>query len=523
MRLKSWWFALVLLVAAPALAQKVVILEIDGDAAGRLRTQIEKATREAGTVTVVPLKAYKDAAASVKLKGAAAMTPEGVARVAKKLAFDAAVGGAVSGGAYTVQISDRSGQQLWTKSLKVKKGLLSDDFAGKLARAIAAAGEQGAARAAPTEAPEQPPEKTPDPVVADTSGSGGATEGSSEGTADAEGAGSGRRTVITSAGGATEGGGEERDEDLDDPTGRKRRQAREREREAEEAARPIVAVPLFRAWLAGATTWRSQCLRPGVTSCQEYALASTKPKGIAIDFISKVPYLGLALNAELFPLARLRSRVAQGFGLLGAFSWGQSVTLISEESIQGAGSPQLVNSTDLGWSLQLAWRWHFEAGYGTPAPVASVGLRGGLLSRNFIIDPAAGTSLPSSDRTYPTGLGFPVFGLDASVPIARFFRIEASASLFVNPRTSEEQIIGYGNLADPTGGATATGWSVEGGFAGELWGPLGYVLRLRHLAFADRYFGQGQKWTICGEAEGQCGGAGEESYTSVLWGVTATF
>jgi hypothetical protein len=32
-------------------------------------------------------------------------------------------------------------------------------------------------------------------------------------------------------------------------------------------------VPIFRVWLAGTTTWRSQCLRPGVTNCKEYDLA----------------------------------------------------------------------------------------------------------------------------------------------------------------------------------------------------------------------------------------------------------
>ena len=65
-------------------------------------------------------------------------------------------------------------------------------------------------------------------------------------------------------------------------------------------------VPIFRVWLAGTTTWRSQCLRPGVTNCKEYDLAQTPPTGISIDFTATVPYLGLSLNADVFPLARLR-------------------------------------------------------------------------------------------------------------------------------------------------------------------------------------------------------------------------
>ena len=60
--------ALIALVSFPALAQKVVVLEIDGDDKGRLRTQIEKAVKEAGTVSLVPLAEYKAAAAKRKMK-----------------------------------------------------------------------------------------------------------------------------------------------------------------------------------------------------------------------------------------------------------------------------------------------------------------------------------------------------------------------------------------------------------------------------------------------------------------------
>ena len=79
------------------------------------------------------------------------------------------------------------------------------------------------------------------------------------------------------------------------------------------------------------------------------------------------------------------------------------------------------------------------------------------MSRSFMIDPTAGTSLPSSQRAYPTGIGFPTIGLDAAVPLNRFLRFEATLQYFINPRPADEQIIGYGNLNDPTGGASATG------------------------------------------------------------------
>ncbi|MDP2272066.1 MAG: hypothetical protein Q8N23_07335 [Archangium sp.] len=483
MRLSSV-FALVMLLAAPAFAQKVVILELDGDSQGKLRAQVEAAVRSAAVVDLVSLKAFKDAAAKKKMKGAAAMTPVGVARAARALNLDAAVGGEVSEGTYKVLIYDRVGEQLWTKDLPVKKGLLSEDFAGKLARAIAAAATQGAARTTTAPAEETPSaEESPGLDLTQTDGTG-------------------ERGVIT--GGAPP---EDRDTDLEDPN-RKKKQAH-------------VPVPLFRVWLAGSTTWRSQCLRPGVTNCKEYDLAQTKPTGISIDFTATVPYLGLSLNADVFPLARMDNRILQGFGVLIGFQYGQSQTRIVEESMQGQGPEQTVKSDDVGFSAQLAWRYHFQMGYGDPQPVGWVGLRGGLQSRSFLIDPMAGTSLPSSERVYPTGIGFPTLGIDAAVPLNQFLRFELVLSYFLNPRPAAEQIVGYGNLNDPTGGATATGIGVELGVSGEVWGPLGYTVRWRYQGFTDRYYGQGQKWTVCNEL--QCGGVGEESFHSIIWGVTASF
>jgi hypothetical protein len=485
---------LLVVLAVPAFAQRVVILELDGDTQGKLRAQIEAAVKSAGVVEVVPLKAFKDAAAKKKLKGAAAMTPVGVARASRLVKLDAAVGGEVSGSSYKVLIYDRAGEQLWSKELAVKRGLLSDDFAQKLARAIAAAAEQGAAR-----------QTTPD-----TSGGGGEeTGGGGEETGGldlTQTDGSGERGVITGQGNGS-GNPDERDADLEDPN-RKKKAAQ-------------VLVPLFRVWFAGTTTWRTQCLRPGVTNCKEYELAATPPTGISIDFTATVPYLGLSLAADVFPLARFDNRVLQGFGVLIGFQYGQSQTRIIEETPQGQGPDKTVKSDDLGFSLQLAWRYHFQLGYGEPKPVGWVGLKGGLQSRSFLIDPNAGTSLPSSDRVYPTGIGFPTLGLDASIPINQFVRVDAGFAWYLNPRPAAEQIVGYGNLNDPTGGATATGFGLEAGVSGQVWGPLGYVLRWRYMGFTDRYYGQGQKWTVCNEQ--QCGGVGEESFHSIIWGVTASF
>ena len=139
--------SLAVVLSSPALAQKyrVVVLEIDGDQNNKLRNQIEATLLKADSVEVVALDEFRAAAAKKKLNGAAAMTIIGIKRVGKQLKIDAAVTGEV-GDKYKVLIYDRVGNDLWTKELAVKKGLLSDDFAQKLARAITAAAEQGAAK-----------------------------------------------------------------------------------------------------------------------------------------------------------------------------------------------------------------------------------------------------------------------------------------------------------------------------------------------------------------------------------------
>ena len=488
MRLPSV-LALVVLLATPGFAQKVVILELDGDPQGKLRAQIEAAVKAAAVVDLIPLKNFKDAAAKKKLKGAAAMTPVGVARASKVIKLDAAVGGEVGEGTYKVLIYDRAGEQLWTKELPVKKGMLSDDFAGKLARAIAAAAEQGAARATATPTPEETGgEESPGLDLTQTDSSGG-------------------RGVVTGM------PPEDRDTDLEDPNRRKKA--------------GHVPVPIFRVWVAGTTTWRSQCLRPGVTNCKEYDLAQTPPTGISIDFTATVPYLGLSLAADVFPLARLDNRVLQGFGVLVGFMYGQSQTRIVEEGGQGAGPEKIVKSDDIGFTAHLVWRYHFQMGYGDPQqPVGWVGIRYfGVQSRSFLIDPKAGTALPSSQRVAPTGFGFLSFGIDAAIPVNKFLRFEIvfhpPVLGFINPKPADEQIVGYGNLNDPTGGATATGVGLELGVSGEIWGPIGYKVVWRYMGFTDRYYGQGQKWTVCNEL--QCGGVGEEAFHSIIWGVTASY
>jgi hypothetical protein len=522
-----------LLTSSLAAAQqlRVVVLEIDGDQNGKLRNQIELALQKAGTLEVLSLDEFKAAAKSKKLNGAAAMTSIGVKRVGKQLKLDAAVSGEV-GEKYKVQLYDRLGADLWTKELPVKKGLLSEDFAVKLTRAIAAAAEQGAARVTDTGGGEGEATTSSEPSTSTTPG--GANTGVeidlTGSSTTPEPAPRSGRTVVTpgSAAGSSTGmaSSEDRDDDLDLEAIKKKR---------------IVGPRLVTLSIAGATTWRSQCLRPGafirpgesplpdvppLTSCADWEklAAEEKPRGDRINFTSEVPYLGFQANLELFPLASLESRFINGLGVLAQVVYGSSLTTLKEESSQGETQTQFT-SIDLGWAVQAAYRVHFAMGAGEPQGIGYAGIRGGLLSRNFNIDPNAGVPLPSSQRVSPTGFGFPVIGLDVAIPIVRFFRLEAGLSLFFNPRLADEQIIGFGNLSDPTTGLQSEGFGFDVGGSGELvaLGPtmLGWTLKARYLSFVDRFYGQGQKWTVC-DAK-QCGGLGEESYLTITWGVSIAY
>lgn len=467
-----------LLLAPVAMAQRVVVMELDGDNDDRLRAQVEAAIEKAGVLEVVPLGTYRAAVTKKKLKGAAGMTPAAVARVGKELALDAAIGGAVSGGQLQVYIYDRTGEQLWSKSLPVKKGLLSDDFANRLAKATAAAAKNTVA-AAPGE---------------------GSTEVSGPSSSS-----TGGGVVATMP-----------EVDLSKPV-----EAPEQyvETDPDVTIKPkTTRIPYVRASIAFLATWRSQCLRPGVTSCAQYDAAEQKPIGVIIDFRSGgKPYPGAIATLDLFPFAASSSRVLQGFGILGMGMFGASTTEVREESPQGQGVPTLIRSADFGYSLQAAWRYHFQMGYGSPQPFGWAGLRFGIQGRIFEIDPQATVPLPSSQRYI-----HPVAGLDVSIPIAQYFRVDLGGSISISPRPSDEQIIGYGNLSDRTGGVVSTGFGLEGGFSGDLYKSLGWVARVRYAGYVDQYYGQGQKWTICDDSQ-PCTGVGEEGYIGAQIGLQFTY
>lgn len=481
---------LLLLLAAPAFAQRLVVLELDGDADGSVRAQVESAVERAQPGAVVPLASFRRAAASRRLKGPAAFTGAAVARVSWRLRLDAAVGGRIEGSTYHVLIYDPSGQDLWTKALPLEAGRLTDELATRLARVILIAAERGATIPAAPEELDEATDVEPDDR--------GAEEEAPPTTAPGP-------PVTASAEVRVAGKAVETDA-------------------VAVAERAVPGPPWLRGQVTGTTTWRSQCLRPGVSRCADYASLSPKPPGTIVDFGAKVPYLGVLAELEVFPLAGCVASPAQrffnGLGLGGSFAVGHSITRLVEETPQGSGPTKDLSSLELAWSLELLYRVHFRLGFGEPTPVGFVGLRGGVVAAAFDIDATAGTSLPSSRRLATLIVGFPAVGVEASLPLLSWLRIDARAAFFIAPRPAAEQVLAFGNPDDPTGGVQSSGFMLEGGFSGRLVGPLGWVLHVRHRAFVDRFFGKGQTWSNCTDA---CTGVGEESSTQLLWGVTGQY
>ena len=515
-------FVLLLLFAAPAFAQRVVILEFEADKGNKLRSQVEKALKKANTVDLVPIARWKDLAGKKKLKGAQAMTPAAVAKIARAAEVDSAVEG-VLGDKFFVRILDSTGQELWSKELPLKKGLLSDDHAKKLAKAITAAAKTAPVstkeedekvekpeRPEKAEKPQKPEraepaakaEKTPDEIDPDQPTRPGELSASerqkrrNEENAEANSATDVREPVVP----------ENPDPDLGEGT----------QKVAHQMMFKFIRVRLY-----GTTTWRSYCSRPGVLSCQEYETRVPKPSGDTVDFSPQVPYAGFMLGVELFPLVPTGNNFLAGIMLQGHFALGFSLTKVRVTSPTGETPEKDVVSTDRGWSAEIGYRlpiFFLPDNSKLNKYIGPVGLsfcpRFGVASRVFEIDPKAMVPLPGSFRV------FPQVGFDAVVGI-RQAHLEVGFTYFINPKPGPDEIVGYGNLDDPSGGGKGTGFSIEAGLAGDLIGPLGYSIKFRYAKFTDQFFGQGKKWIKCDDT--QCGGAAEEAYSALFWGLTGAF
>jgi len=191
-------------------------------------------------------------------------------------------------------------------------------------------------------------------------------------------------------------------------------------------------------------------------------------------------------------------------GLIGNYSRGFSLTEVNRRSDTGDTEPTRVVSVDQGWNVAAAYRYFFPLFKDERGPLpAYVGARAGYASRSFQVDPESAVGLTGSHRA------FPQVGLDVSIPVVRQVRIEASGLYLLSPRAGKEELNEYG------ASVASSGFGLEAGLAGELFGPIGYELRFRMASFKDRFEGEGARWVE--------GGAAEETYSSVFWGLTAGF
>ncbi|WP_082207241.1 hypothetical protein [Corallococcus macrosporus] len=278
----------------------------------------------------------------------------------------------------------------------------------------------------------------------------------------------------------------------------------------EAPARP----PLARLTLSGTTTWRNYCARPGVKSCGEYdGLPANERLGDTVSYSSSVPYLGVAAELELLPLARGESPL-RGLGLSLGYRRGFSSTHVTLVGDAGQSTTREVAATDSVLTAQALYRYFFGMGASHASP-GYAGLRAGLLTRAFDVDASADSHLTGTHRL------FPAVGLEVSVPLLRQVRLEGAGQFFFSPKPGTG-LGGGGAALDAEVGDYGTsvssfGWEAELGVGGELWGPFGYAVRFRLSRYQDTFSGAGTKrgWDD--------GGVAAETYSSLHWGLTASY
>jgi hypothetical protein len=271
-----------------------------------------------------------------------------------------------------------------------------------------------------------------------------------------------------------------------------------------------------RVLLGAAVTWRKYCARPGVASCAEYdARLPENQTGDIADFESPAPYVGIAADAEVFPLTHWPS-LLRGVGVTLNYQRSFVKTTVQITTPSGSTPEREVYATDTAYGAMLAYRYFRDLGRtGTPM-WGYLGLRLGALGRSFEVDEAVESPLPVTHRFYPAA------GLELSVPLMRAVRIEGLGQFFLTPtpgvalggdRTGEyvAEVRDYGQTV------SSLGWAAELGLAGDLWGPVGYSARFRLERYLDRFSGQGTRrgWLERGIAE--------DNFSSIVVGVTASW
>lgn len=548
--------ALVLLFTSrAALAERIAVSVLTGDAKGALRAQVTAALRKARQVQVLPPTAWAKAAQKQGLPGELSMQPQAVALLAPLLKVDAVLIGAVAGD-FNARLLDKEGEELWSGSFPLKRGLLPPQEAARFALAVSTAVKHPAPQTPPPQPPvaaAPPPPATPPPAASapvTPSAQPSATPPASAAQASAPAQPAPRspsatppqspaptatvRTPLSDAPKMAEAGTHEpsrplvaeasvANEEVDDEshtyTGPARGSGGGFPRGASTEATPKAPGTVetgpqrVRVLLGAVATWRQYCARPGVKSCAQYdALPADQRTGDTADFTARAPYVGLAAQAEVFPLSHLSSRV-RGLGLVLAYQRSFAQTSVAVSTTTGSTPTRDVYATDTAYGAMLAYRYFF--GLGSPsAPLwGHVGLRLGVAGREFGVDETVDAPLPVAHRI------FPAVGLDVSVPLMRVLRIEGSGSFFFRP-VPGQALLGLGSGAqvaevrDYGSAVSSIGGAAELGVAGEFWGPLGYSARVRWEHYSDGFTGAGARrgWTA--------GGVAEDTYVTALAGLT---
>jgi hypothetical protein len=466
----------VLIAAQSASAQKIVVLDFKGDTRGRIRAQLEAKLRAEGA-SVIPLRKYKNEALLRGVAGARSGSAAAVTKMSRVLGLAGVVKGQVSRGFHVVAL-DGSGKEALARDYAVSKRLLSDPDASSLAASIVAA-LNAAARPSP------PVARTQTPAMP-----GGAAESKREPTGQT-------LPELDLSSELPKKGQPPSEKRLQEEAAESRvaSEAGEAERKPEPSAprRAGVGPKLLSVQLAGLSSWRGYCSRPDVSSCRNNDSQNTA------DFPPSSPYFGVSFGLDFFPLPRLTSNPwLGGIGLSASYARG-----FPNLSIQGAGAAQSVKGADSAISLLAVYRFYFALSLTSSPQAGYVGLHGGLGYRSFTVDSAPGLPALSTHRTYPQ------IGIEASIPIYSFLKVEAAGNYFVGPKVSQSDIVQYGTAV------SSSGFGFEAGFAGDVWGSLGYTARFKYASYSDTISGTGTSW--------QNGGAAQEKYSSIIWGVTASF
>ena len=485
------WSALAAVAPGLVRAEQVAVLELPGDVRDQVRGQILEALAEAGAVQVVPSHKYRDYAEHKGFRGPRLASDAAIRVVAPKLKLDAVVAGEV-GERFTIRIFDAKGELVWTKDLPLTHRRLSAENAKRLAAAIAVAAhppEPAQAGAEPV-APALPPPGAGVPEAVASAPDAGTPTAAPEAAVAPTATPGGNPAPGPAAASAIPIAGPSASPALPPVP------------PAHPTASASWRLPLLAAYLTGSTNWRGYCARPGVNSCAQWdALPEgTQPAGETVNFTALIPYAGYMLHAEAFPAGSASAWWA-GFGVVGGFAQAFSLTTVTIRTPSGSTPDRSVASVDLGWAADAAYRYPFELG-GDRLP-AYAGLRAGIRGHDFNVDPDTGILLGGSHRR------FAAFGLEGGIALARMAKVDLAGFFFLNPRPGEEELSKYGTSVK------SLGFGAEASLTGEVWGPLGYAVRFSLEGYGDVFSGAGTRWAS--------GGATQEIYGTLYWGVTARY